>query len=101
MYAHQAKNYTAERHAAEIRVRAERKFAQLYQAGPKAKGGRPTENPSDATSGFEAPTLAELGVTYDQSSQWQKLAQLSDPEFEAALADEDNRRCNESRAGGR
>jgi hypothetical protein len=59
MYAHQAKNFAAERHAAEIRVRAERKFAQLYKASPKAKGGRPTKNPSDETRGLETPTLAE------------------------------------------
>ncbi|WP_244827656.1 hypothetical protein [Caballeronia sp. TF1N1] len=38
-----------------------------------------------------APTLADLGLTRDQSSKWQKLAQIPEAEFEAALRDPDKK----------
>lgn len=31
-------------------------------------------------------TIEELGITYDQSSQWQSLADVPEEDFEAALA---------------
>jgi len=82
--AHQAKNRAAERHAAEIRVRAERRCGQLLKEMPKAKGaangapgpGRGNKTVSDEATAFSSPTLSQLGVTRDQSSEWQKLAEV-------------------------
>jgi hypothetical protein len=31
------------------------------------------------------PKLADIGVSYDQSSKWQQVAELTDEEFEEAL----------------
>lgn len=77
-YFRQAKNTEAERRACEIRLRAERKAGALLSEMEKLKG-RP-EKASTAT------TLSDLGVSRDQSSKWQQLAQVPDEEFEAALA---------------
>jgi phage N-6-adenine-methyltransferase len=85
-YARQAGNTEAERRCCEIRLRAERKAGQLLTDMPKDKGGRPEKNPSFDPTGFrDVKTLADLGVTRDQSSQWQKVATLPEEAFEEAL----------------
>jgi hypothetical protein len=72
-YARQAQNTDAERRAAEIRLRAERKAGQLLDK--QLKNGRP-----EKLSG--GPTLSDLGITRDQSSQWQKLGALPQRQFD-------------------
>jgi hypothetical protein len=83
VYARQAKNTEAERQACEIRLRAERKAGALLADMEKAKGG--DSRPPPVAVGGGPPTLAELGVSYNQSSQWQKLADVPEDEFESAL----------------
>lgn len=96
LYERLAHNTEAERRACEIRLRAERKASQLYDAGQKAKGGNPTganqyaggnRNRSENCTGSK--TLAELGISKREMSDWRKLAAVSDDEFEAALAGPD------------
>jgi hypothetical protein len=82
-YARQSLNVEAERQCCEIRLRAERKAGRLLAKGEKAQGGRPSKTPS-STAGVS--TLKDLGITPKQSSQWQKLAAVPEPQFEAALA---------------
>jgi hypothetical protein len=77
-YSRQAHNVEAERQCCEIRLRAERKAGQLLAQIDKLKG-RPGKA-SDVTR------LSDLGISHDQSSQWQRLAAVPQPEFEAALA---------------
>ena len=48
---------------------------------PKDKGGNPnliakSPNPSQASSGYH--NLEDLGITYKQSHQWQKIAKMSE-----------------------
>lgn len=86
MYFRQAKNTEAERRACEIRLRAERKagvlLKQAEEAGQRAgRGGdRKSESKSCGT------TLNDLGISRDQSSKWQQLADVPEDQFEAALA---------------
>ena len=93
-YARQAKNTDAERRAADIRIRAERKAGQLLSVMNKAKGGGDTksdqsDHPYLGDTGGEPdpPTLKELGISRVQSSRWQKLGALPQEEFEFALGE--------------
>jgi hypothetical protein len=84
-YARQAQNTDAERRAAEIRLRAERKAGQLLAKMPKANGGRPRKTPSPGAA--VSTTLADLGISDKQSSQWQKLGAMPQREFDLAIGD--------------
>jgi hypothetical protein len=79
-YAKQAHNTEAETRCCEIRLRAERKTGELLKKMEKAKGAA---QPRDAEP---VSRLADHSITPKQSSQWQKLADVSDDQFEAALA---------------
>lgn len=97
MYAKQAKNIDAERHASEIRVRAERRCGELLAEMPKAKGaaGNPggqgakiVQSPNGTTQ-----TLSDLGISKRQSSEWQKLAAVPEAQFEESLSSVFNHRA--------
>ena len=83
-YARQAKNYDLEIDLCRIRLRAERKAGELLkqmgEAGERDPGGRGRIESRPATQ------LRDLGVSRDQSSDWQQLAAIPEAEFEAALA---------------
>jgi hypothetical protein len=84
-----AKNPEPERRACEIRLRAERKAGQLQAVAEKAKaspGNQYTGHMDRGTEYTGPKTLAELGITKRQSSDWQKLASVPDDVFESALA---------------
>jgi hypothetical protein len=85
VYAREAKNFEAERKATEIRIRAERRAGELIggmrQNGTLQKQAQPVKN---LTS--RPPRLNDLGITYDQSSQWQQLAAVPAEEFEKAIS---------------
>jgi hypothetical protein len=80
-YARQAKDTEMLKHATEIRLRAERRAGELLADMPKHQGGRPEKTATDHGAVFNTEiarpmTLAEMGVTDNQSSKWQKLASL-------------------------
>lgn len=90
VYAKQAKNVEAERQACEIRLRAERRCGQLLRDIDKQHGAR--GNPGGQGAKFVGSantspqtTLGDLGVSHDQSSNWQKLAAVPDEAFEQAV----------------
>lgn len=87
-YAREAKDTRLIDKATELRTRAERKAGQMLreaaEQGERAKPGSFNGNQHVASS-HESTTLAQIGVTRDQSSKWQQTAKLTDAEFERAL----------------
>lgn len=61
---------------------AERRAGELLVEMPKHEGGRPLETGRPTRP---VTTLEDLGVTKDQSSQWQKLAAVPAEDFQAAI----------------
>ena len=94
-YARQAQNTDAERRAAQIRLRAERKAGQLLAQTQKSKGtrgqlkGRRSSGGRNIRPPEKTPTLRELGITKDQSSQWQQLGKMRQDEFDVAIGTAD------------
>jgi hypothetical protein len=91
LYAAQAINEELEFNCAAIRMRAERRVGQMLKEtrdeGLRAMGkdNRPFQESDDPT--LEKPTLAKLGISKQQSSDWQKVAEVPEEQFEARLAD--------------
>jgi len=65
---------------AEIKVRAERKAGELLRDMPRKGLGRPEQRSDDST--ISDPTLADLGVSKDEPSRWQKIAETPEEPFE-------------------
>ena len=95
-YAQQAQDLESERKCIAIRLRAERRAGQLLKEMEKASAGRPPKNRSSGTTDLEVGspdttppprTLKDMGISKDQSSKWQKLADVPEEKFEEALAD--------------
>ena len=92
IYARQARlGLEAQNDAAEIPLRAERRAGELVADMRMHAGGRP---PQDGTarnrlrtvSGFASPArLSDLQITYRHRAQWQQLAAVPDPVFEAHI----------------
>ncbi|CAM2172284.1 hypothetical protein PSAC2689_200002 [Paraburkholderia sacchari] len=73
-------------------MRAERRTGELLKETTKRTGGDAAKASAKASSNqsreHKAPApLADLGISYDQSSQWQKLAEVPQETFEEVLAD--------------
>ena len=74
-------------HAQASRQRAERRAGQLIAEMEKAKGARGSGSNQHQVRSHDAtaPSLSDLGISKQQSSDWQKLADIPDREFEQAL----------------
>jgi hypothetical protein len=96
VYAAQSLNYEAETKAAKIRVRAERRCGQLIKEGQLSGILHDGEQPGPGRGKKEGekvssrPTplsLTDLGVSRQQSSDRQAIAELPEEQFEARLND--------------
>ncbi|MBK5203902.1 MAG: hypothetical protein JJD98_00385 [Polaromonas sp.] len=85
VYARQANDSELIKYATEIRVRAQRRAGEMLAVTEKATGAQGVgKSALHAVEGTTA-TLAEMGITYNQSSNWQTLAAMSDEHFEATV----------------
>ncbi len=93
VYAKQAGDFELQNQAAEIRLLAEHRAGRLLldmAKNPGARGeGRPRKDGklrrSSSTTAYP-PKLNDLGISKDQSSKWQRMAQMMDAAtFERAL----------------
>ena len=86
-YARQAKDTELVQWATEIKVRAERRAGQMLAEMPKQDGGHAAKVKARSHDGTEVPkSLADIGITKNESSRWQKLAAVTDTQFEEAVA---------------
>jgi len=85
LYAQQAMNTDAERKACSVRLRAEKECGKRLAEMNNHGGDRKSDSRSPNT------TLKDIGISKDQSSKWQRLAQVPDDEFESALSDPDSK----------
>ncbi len=87
-YARQAKDTDMIRWVTEIKVRAERRAGQMLAEMPKATGksGQFTGGHTMVPPVKDEKTLAELGITKNESSRWQKLAAIDAEKFEKAVS---------------
>jgi hypothetical protein len=87
-YARQAQDTELESLASGIKLRAERRVGELLgetaARGERQRGHGDQRAESRATTPL--PTLADLGITKDQSSRWQAIAKIPEAEFEGYLA---------------
>jgi phage N-6-adenine-methyltransferase len=67
----------------EIKLRAERRAGELLKEMEKEKGGRPSKTPT-VVGGV---SLADMGITYNQSSNWQSIAAIPEAVFENHIAE--------------
>ena len=79
----QAATMETQNHAAELKLRAERKLGELIPQTVRRPGQR-DETLQDAM--FAPPTLKELGVEPWESSRWQQEATVPDEEFESYVS---------------
>lgn len=86
-YARQAKDTELVKWATEIKVRAERRAGQMLAEMPKQDGGHAKKIVTRSHDVTEFPkSLSEIGITKNESSRWQKLAAVSEEQFEHAVA---------------
>jgi hypothetical protein len=86
-----AKNLDAERKAAEIRIRAERRTGELLKELEKGKGGRPPENSLHDANSLFSKAKEDAGISDNQAARWQQLADIPKEEFEKAILDPEER----------
>ena len=71
------------RKAEEIKLRAERRAGELLKETPKHGGNRQNK---EAKATYQATRLlSDMGISYNQSSKWQKIANIPEEKFENYL----------------
>ncbi len=89
-YARRANDFELEIKATRARVRAERKCGELLReqkmaVGARGSGSNQFKKVVRSKDKTAPKTLSQMGITKDQSSRYQKLANISEERFEETL----------------
>jgi phage N-6-adenine-methyltransferase len=90
IYARQVlKSAEAQNHAAEIKLRAQRRGGEILRDMEKAKprGSNQYREKDASQAASDPPKLADIGITYSDSSRWQEIASLPEETFEEYIAE--------------
>jgi hypothetical protein len=94
VYAMQAKDRVLIDQATEIRLRAERRAGELLAQMEKNKGAVPGKTGRKGLPVLDdAPKLSDLDINKSQSSRWQKLADISEDDFEELVINAKEKAC--------
>ena len=80
-YARQAMDFEQQRKVTEIRLRAERRAGELLKETARV-GQRQTRGNNKKLKSLGTTSLSDYGISRNQSSDWQKLADVPKPLFE-------------------
>lgn len=76
----------AQNHAAEVKLRAQRRGGEILQQMEKNGGAKvPRATSSQAASAL--PKIEDLGITYSDSSRWQNIAKMPAEKFEEFITE--------------
>ncbi len=91
VYAKQVKlGLEAQNHAAEIKLRAQRRAGEILDTMEKNKGGWIEHNLTlldESSSCIQPPKYEDIGITYKDAHVWQTLAAMPEPLFERFITD--------------
>ncbi len=94
-YARQAgQGLEMQNQCAEIKLRAERRAGEMLAETPKEPGKR-----TDLTSSHDVTRLQDVGISRQQSSRWQRIADIPEPDFERKITEDKARRRELTSAG--
>ena len=92
IYKRQIHDTEAERQLAQIRIRAERRLGELLkemadkgERQTRGQAGKIKKSPESILS----PKLSDLGISKDESSKYQKLANIPEEDFEQVISEPD------------
>jgi hypothetical protein len=77
----------AQNEFAEINVRAQRDIGRWLKENARDKGERDNVIQMSNDTTFEKSKLSEIGISRDQSSTWQKIADIPEETFEKHIAE--------------
>jgi N6-adenosine-specific RNA methylase IME4 len=72
---------------AEIKIRAERRAGELLKEQKRDQGETDKKIMSDDSTLSSKPKLDEIGISKNQSSSWQKIADIPEDKFEKHIAE--------------
>ena len=85
IYARRAKDDELVKRATAIRLYAERRAGELLRAMDKNRGAQGIGKVPSSPNEHTPPKLADIGITHDESSLWQRLATVPEPDFEQLI----------------